>query len=106
MAASDEATRWRVTYDQRRAELDHELASGRVTPDTSAALRRELERINVYYTVLTPAEREDLHCWERANLGDGRTGTGDWPGWRHHGLLGFGTTPARHLDRPGDERPR
>jgi hypothetical protein len=40
------------------------------------------ERMLAAYHAMTESEREALHKWEQANLGDGLTATSDWPGWR------------------------
>lgn len=40
------------------------------------------ERMLAAYHAMPESEREALHEWERANLGDGITATSDWPGWR------------------------
>ncbi|MDP9372224.1 MAG: hypothetical protein M3Q65_07160 [Chloroflexota bacterium] len=104
MITDDEGRHWASTYRREREALEGQRAAGRITPDEYTGLRRELERCNACYTVLSPAELEDLQRWEAANRPKG-LGTSDWPGWRHHGLLGFGTTPWRIGERPepGDD---
>lgn len=51
-----------------------------MTPEQKAILA-SYERMIEMTQQLTPEEREALAVWERANLGDGITGTSDWPGW-------------------------
>ena len=39
------------------------------------------------YEAMSDEEKEELHAWERENLGDPERrdmGTSDWPGWRRY----------------------
>lgn len=104
MITDDERRRWTATYRRQHEALERQHAAGRIAPDEYTALRRALDRSNAYYTLLSPAELEDLRRWDTANR-PGGVGSSDWPGWRHYGLLGFGTTPWRVEGRPesGDD---
>lgn len=41
-----------------------------------------IERIVTLHPKMSETEKQALAEWERTNLGDGVTGTTDWPGWR------------------------
>lgn len=39
------------------------------------------ERMVTAHKKMTPEEIASLEEWEKANLGDGKLATSDWPGW-------------------------
>ncbi len=91
---------WTETYLRSKVELNRKLVADQLDALDYIAGIRELERMNAYHTALTPEEQEELHRWERAHLGNGQTGTSDWPGWEVYGLQGFGSTPLRRGQKP------
>jgi hypothetical protein len=51
-----------------------------MTPEQKAVMA-SFERMIELSKQLTPAERAALEAWEKTHLGDGVTGSSDWPGW-------------------------
>jgi len=48
------------------------------------------------YQAMPQNEREALLQWEKENLGDGKTGTSDWPGWEKY----IGSPPWKDFPPP------
>lgn len=40
-----------------------------------------MERLHHASQLMDAEEKQALAEWEKINLGDGKTGTSDWPGW-------------------------